>query len=183
MDFLQNIKEIMKDHPGRLEHIIGVMEESIKLAGLYGADKEKARVIALLHDVAKKTGDCTMKALMVEGGYDLKTHPKIWHAYVGEYLALTKYGITDDEILKAIKWHTTGHRNMTLLQKILFVADFTEERTRTSENAKIMRELSYKSLDDAIYYKLEYKLSRPIIHHKDTLAMWDEYKKLKEVNE
>lgn len=182
MDFLENIKEIMKDHPGRLEHIIGVMEESMKLAEMYGYDIEKARIIALLHDVAKKTGECTLKAYMVEGGYDLNTHPKIWHAYVGEYLALTKYGITDDEILKAIKWHTTGHTNMTGLQKILFVADITEQRTRTFEDAKIMRELSYKSLDEAIYYKLDYMMKKPITFHEDTLAMWEEYKNLREVN-
>lgn len=177
MDYLKEIKEIMKNHPGRLSHIIGVMEESMKLAEHYGLDVEKAKTIALLHDVAKKTGECTMKTYMVQGGYDLKTHPKIWHAYVAEYLALTKYGITDDEILKAIKWHTTGHPDMTDLQKVMFIADITERNTRHFKDAEIMRELSYKSLNETVAYKLNYMLNSPITMHEDTYAMWEEYKK------
>ncbi len=177
MDYLQNIKDIMKEHPGRLEHILGVMDESIKLAEIYKLDVEKARVMALLHDVAKKIGDCTMKTYMVQGGYDLKLHHKLWHAYVGEFLALTQYGVTDDEILKGIKWHTTGHPDMTELQKVLFVADITEKRTRLFEDARIMREISYKSLNEAVAYKLNYMLSNPITHHPYTVEMWEKYKK------
>lgn len=183
MDLLNEIKTIMKDHPGRLEHILGVTEEAVALAKHWGLDVEKARTAALLHDVAKKTGECTLKTLMVQGGYDLKTHHKIWHAYVAEFLALTKYGITDDEILKAIKWHTTGHPDMTDLQKVLFIADITERRTRNFVDSDIMHEISYRSLDEAIAYKLNYMLASPITFHKDTYDMWDKYKKYyKEVN-
>jgi predicted HD superfamily hydrolase involved in NAD metabolism len=177
VDYLKEIKQVMKDHPGRLEHILGVTEESILLARHYGLSVEKARTIALLHDSAKKIGDCTMKTYMVQGGYDLKLHPKLWHAYVGEFLALTKYGVHDDEILKAIKWHTTGHPDMTELQKVLFIADITEQRTRDFEDSRIMREISYRSMDEAIAYKLHYMMDKIKEHHPDTLAMWEKYKK------
>lgn len=183
MDYLKIITEIMKDHPGRLEHILGVMDESIILAKIHGLDVEKARTIALLHDVAKKTGECTMKALMVKGGYDISVHYKLWHAYVGEYLAYTKYGIMDDEILKAIKWHTTGHPDMTELQKVLFIADITEQRTRDFKDSAIMREISHKSLNKAIAYKLNFMLKKIITKHPDTYDMWEKYEKyLEEVD-
>ncbi len=176
MDLIDEIREVMKEHPGRLAHIMGVMDESIRLAEHYELDVEKAKTIALLHDVAKKTGHCTMKALMLQGGYDIQSHEKLWHAYVGEYLALTKYGISDNETLKAIKWHPTGHPDMTELQKVLFVADITERNTRKFKDSEIMRELSYKSLNEAVAYKLHYMINGPIRMHEDTYAMWDKYK-------
>ncbi len=182
MDYLVEIKKIMEDHPGRLEHILGVLDEITVLANIHGLDVEKARTMALLHDVAKKTGECTMKTFMVQGGYDLKLHHKIWHAYVGEFLAFTKYGIKDDEILKAIKWHTTGHPDMTDLQKALFIADITEKRTRDFNGSAIMRKISHVSLNEAIAYKLNYMLENIVSSHQDTYNMWEKYKKyLREV--
>jgi predicted HD superfamily hydrolase involved in NAD metabolism len=177
MDLVQEIKDVMQEHPKRLSHIMGVMDESMKLAEHYGLDVEKAKKIALLHDIAKKTGDCTMKALMIQGGYDIKEHEKLWHAFVGEYLALTKYGITDEEILNAIKWHPTGHPDMTELQKVLFVADITERNTRMFKDSEIMREISYKSLDEAVAYKLHYMINGSVKMHENTYAMWEQYKK------
>jgi len=182
MDFLVEIKEIMKEHPGRLEHILGVLDEIIVLANIHGLDAEKARTMALLHDVAKKIGDCTMKTFMVQGGYDLSIHHKIWHAYVGEFLAFTKYGIKDDEILKAIKWHTTGHPDMTDLQKALFIADITEKRTRDFKDSALIREVSHTSLDEAIAIKLDHLMKNLFTKHQDTYNMWEKYKKyLREV--
>ncbi len=117
----------------RYIHSLGVMEMSVKLAKEYNLDEEKAMLAGLLHDCAK----CFSKTELLKYS-DLfedceKLTVKTWHAPVGAIIAKSDYDINDDEILSAIRWHTIGKNNMSDFEKIIFLADKIEHRTREIE--------------------------------------------------
>jgi len=137
--------------PARYQHSIGVMETAVELAKIYGADVEKARIAGLLHDNAKNLDNMYERARDLEADLDefeLKSPPLV-HAKLGAETAKIEFGITDPEILDSIKWHTIGRKGMTLLEKIIFVADLTEPG-RDFPDAEPLRELSRKNLDQAV---------------------------------
>ena len=116
-------------HEKRYIHTIGVMETAIELAEIYGADVKKAELAAIFHDYAKCRPIAEMEQIIKEQNMpqDLLEHNKeLWHAPVGAYLVEKEVGITDHEILQAITYHTSGHENMTLLDTIIYVADYIE---------------------------------------------------------
>jgi len=150
-------KPAMEEHlktlltPARYQHSIGVMETAVELAKIYGADVEKARIAGLLHDNAKNLDNMYERARDLEADLDefeLKSPPLV-HAKLGAETAKIEFGITDPEILDSIKWHTIGRKGMTLLEKIIFVADLTEPG-RDFPDAEPLRELSRKNLDQAV---------------------------------
>ena len=120
----------------RFEHSLGVAETSIELAKRFNLDVDKAYTAGLLHDCAK----CMPKdkQLQIMNSY-LNVEecemisPKTFHAPVGAYCAEKEFGITDSEILSAIRWHTIGKLDMTDFEKIIFIADKIEPRTRPAE--------------------------------------------------
>lgn len=137
--------------PDRYRHSLGVMETAVELAKIYGADVEKARIAGLLHDNAKNLDNIFERAKDLEAELDefeLKSPPLV-HSKLGAETAKIEFGITDPEILDAIKWHTIGRPGMTLLEKIVFVADLTEPG-RDFPDAEPLRELSRKDLDKAV---------------------------------
>lgn len=137
-----NFEEIKKELEREMEakqylHSIGTMEEAVKLARIYNSDSEKAKIAGLLHDCGK------------EGNGDNLTH-----AEKGAELAIKKYGIKDREIIDAIKYHTRGRVNMTLLEKIVFIADKIEPN-RTYDGVEELRSIAYSNLNLAIIKSLE----------------------------
>lgn len=113
----------------RWQHTLGVMETSVKLAKHYGADPGQAETAAILHDVAKYWPVERMKDVIVQNGLsaELLEHDKqLWHAEVGAFVAEHEYGITDPGILGAIRYHTSGREGMTLLEKVVCLADYIE---------------------------------------------------------
>jgi predicted HD superfamily hydrolase involved in NAD metabolism len=120
----------------RYEHSLGVAETSVELAKKFNVDAEKAHLAGLLHDCAK----CLDKKELIN---IINTHlsveeceminPKTYHAPVGAYLARTKFGVDDNEILSAIRWHTIGKLDMSDFEKVIFIADKIEPRTRPDE--------------------------------------------------
>lgn len=155
---LEEIEMRLKEclSPERFEHSLGVMEKSVELAQKYNCNVEKARLAGLLHDCAKCRDKDELKMLIDENNLDEDNccagSYKVWHAPVSAFLAQRDFGIGDKEILSAIKWHTMGKLNMTLLEKIVYLSDKIEERTREIENRvpveKVLRETN--SLDAAI---------------------------------
>lgn len=120
----------------RFEHSLGVAEKAKDLAIKFGLDKEKAELAGLIHDCAK----CLSKEELIEimDKYCSvesceKINPKTFHAPAGAYVAKKEFNIEDKDILSAIRWHTIGHNNMTDFEKIIFIADKIEERTRPKE--------------------------------------------------
>ena len=120
--------------PARFRHTMGVAETAERLARKYGADPMRARLAGMLHDCAKSMDYDQMVAL-VKGNVpdlddeELATEP-VLHAPAGMLLARDEYGVRDPEILSAIRRHTLGDKNMTLLDAVIFVSDFIEPSRR-----------------------------------------------------
>lgn len=138
--------------PERYEHSLGTAQCAEKLAEKFGIDKEKAFFTGLIHDCAKclskeKTMEI-LKNLTLEDGE--LCNPKTHHAPAGAYIAQKEFGVNDEEILSAIRWHTLGKLNMTPFEKIIFLADKIEERTRPCELCTPIKEALNKSLDSAL---------------------------------
>lgn len=150
-EILEYLKKVLKEE--RYNHTLGVVKASEVLAKKHGCDVEKAKLAALLHDVAKyKTDDEILSMLKKEGVYIdelLQKYPQIMHGFCSAYIAKNKMGIYDKEVLDAITCHTTGKENMTTLEKVVCLADFIEEG-RNYEGVEELRRLSMESLDKAL---------------------------------
>lgn len=141
------------DHE-RYEHTIGVCYTAQALAMRYGYDLDKARLAGLLHDCAKCIP--TEKKLKLCKKHDIplskaeQAHPTLVHAKLGAFLAKKEYGVTDPEILEAIKNHTTGKPNMGLLDKIIYVADYIEPHRCKAPRLEVVRRTAFVDLDKAL---------------------------------
>jgi predicted HD superfamily hydrolase involved in NAD metabolism len=136
----------------RYMHSLGVMEMAVKLAKEFGLDEEKAQIAGLLHDCAKCLPKEELESYIDTFEDCEKLSAKTWHAPVGAIIAKRDYGVTDEEILSAIRWHTIGKNDMTDFEKIIFIADKIEHRTRESDfREKIETALNERhNLDDAM---------------------------------
>lgn len=146
------------DHD-RYEHTIGVMHTAAYLAMRYEEDMDRALLAGLLHDCAKcipaeeKIKMC--KKNHIEIAEAEKDNPGLLHAKLGAFLAKEKYGITDESILRAIRFHTTGCPEMTLLDKIIYIADYIEAGRKPLPNLAEVRKLAFCDLDACLYRILE----------------------------
>lgn len=148
----------------RFEHTLGVEYTAAALAMRYGCDIQEARIAGLLHDCAKCLTD--EKRLSICRKHDIpvtaveRKNPFLLHAKVGAYLARKKYGVKNQDILNAIRSHTTGRQNMSTLEKIIFVADYIEPgRTHAPANLAEIRKLAFVDLDKTLLRILEETLN------------------------
>ena len=141
----------------RIPHVLGTEQEAIRLAERYGADVGKARVGALLHDCTKKLDMAEQLALCEHYGIQLdeleRQALKLLHAKTGAAIARDVFGV-DEEIYGAILWHTTGRAGMTLLEKILYLADYIEP-SRDFPGVDKLRKVCYEDLDKGLLLGLE----------------------------
>ena len=141
----------------RIPHVLGTEQEAIRLAERYGGDVEKARVAALLHDCTKKLDMEEQMALCRHYGIELdeleQKALKLLHAKTGAAIARDVFGV-DEEIYHAIWWHTTGHANMTLLEKIIYLADYIEP-SRDFPGVDKLRKVCYEDLDKGLLLGLD----------------------------
>jgi predicted HD superfamily hydrolase involved in NAD metabolism len=136
----------------RWQHTLGVMETSVKLARHYGADPVQAETAAILHDVAKYWPVERMRDIIEQNGLSpelLKYDKQLWHAEVGAFVAEQEYEITDPEILGAIRYHTSGREGMSLLEKVVCLADYIEPG-REFPGVDEIRRLSMVSLEEGL---------------------------------
>ena len=146
------MKEVLK--PRRFQHVIGVEITAVQLAENLGADGPKARLAALLHDCAKYLPPEEQAALAKRDGSSLdpeKDH-MILHAPAGALLARERYGVTDEDVLEAIRYHTTGAEEMTLLDEIIWAADIIEPG-RDHPSAEKQRSLLLSARDQMSFEK------------------------------
>lgn len=158
MENIEKIKEDLKKilSEKRYIHSIGAMEKAIELAKEYGENVEKAALTALTHDIAKEMTIEEYYKYAEENNIELSKDDKmctsVLHGIIGADIVKKKYGFTD-EMCKAIYYHTTGITNMTTFEKIIFLADKVEERTRPKDKADIIRNIiKEKGLDEAILW-------------------------------
>lgn len=145
----------------RFLHILSVVKEGEKLAKKYKADVKKVRIAALFHDVAKELSLesmqnlCQQKKFSDLSGEDLKKG-QILHGFAASVLVENELGIEDVEILEAIAYHTIGKKNLSLVAKIVYIADAIEE-SRNYSGVKEIREKTYQNLEEGILLELKQK--------------------------
>lgn len=165
----------------RYIHSVNVAKSALQLAERYGADVEKAVTAGILHDITKETPNDEQLQIIKNNGIILDDvqafSPKTWHAISGSAYVKQELGITDDEILQAIRYHTSGRAGMSLLEKVIFVADFIGEE-RDYKGVDIMRAKAKKSLEEAMLYGVSFTIQdlaqRQCAIDTNTLALYNE---------
>lgn len=165
----------------RFTHSVNVSKEAKNLAKIYGADEEKAELAGMLHDITKELPRQEQLKIITDSGIILddvqENAPKLWHGISGSLYVKDNLNICDEDILNAIRYHTTGRAGMSLLEKIIFVADFTSQE-RTYKGVSTMRKKSRKSLDEAMLYGFKFTFTdlskRELAIHPDELACYNE---------
>lgn len=161
----------------RLRHSISVSETAVALATKHGEDIEKSRIAGLVHDCAKNMKSSELIKMASEHGIyidEVSQHnPSILHGLVGSIIAREVMGICDQDILSAITYHTTGREGMSLLEKIIYIADYIEPLRKIS-GIEELRSLSYVDLDKAVIKSLEnsieYVISKNELLQLDTVG-------------
>lgn len=176
----------------RYDHTIGVMYTAASLAMCHGEDITKALIAGLLHDCAKCIPSDTKLKLCKKYHLNVseaeRKNPGLLHAKLGAFIAAEKYHVKDKEILNAIASHTTGRPHMSLLEKIIYIADYIEPGREELPNMAEVRQLAYKDIDKCLYRMLEdsldYLQSKDIIIDPMTEKTYLYYKEtLKEEEE
>lgn len=178
-EFLEEIKKRL--NPDRLYHSLNVADEAKKLAKHYGADEQKAFTAGLLHDILKNTPDSELLQYFERNGIMLteteRAGRKTWHAMAGADFLRRELHVTDEDILSAVRWHTTGKAGMTLLDKVLFIADFISA-DRDYPGVERMREKAYVSLEDAMLEGLQFTINELVENawpvHEDSIRAYNE---------
>lgn len=143
----------------RFEHTLGVSYTAAVLAMCYGEDTDKAQLAGLLHDCAKcldnekKIAICNKHHIPITEAE--KANPFLLHAKAGAYLAKKEFHVKDEEILHAILYHNTGRPGMSLLEKIIYVADYIEPGRDRAPNLSVIRKRAFEDLDQALLMILE----------------------------
>ncbi len=162
--------------PRRVAHVQGCEAEAVRLARRWGADEERAAEAAILHDCTKK--ELLPEQLRLCAKYGIipdeleRENGKLLHAKTGAAVAKFEFG-SDEQVVEAIRWHTTGRPNMTTLEKVLYMADYMEP-TRDFPGVEELRRLAYEDLDRAMVRGFEMSLAdltaRGEEPHKNTVA-------------
>lgn len=160
----------------RYSHSLGVKDTAIKLALKYGESTYKASIAGLVHDCAKNMKNDEIISLVKENGYEVddiyKNNPELLHGLAGAIVAKKVMGIEDEDIFNAIAYHTTARENMSLLEKIIYIADYVEP-SRKFPGINELRKVAYESLEEALILSLSntigYVVSKEKILHLDTV--------------
>lgn len=165
----------------RYKHCLGVCDEAVKMAERFGADKEKAYLAGLLHDCAK--GYTNDEQIELCGRYGVELDDitfackPVIHAPLGAAIAKNEYGIDDEEILEAIRCHTVAKENMSLLDKIIYIADMIEPM-RDFPGVDKLRKTAYDDIDKAVIMGLKksivFNAEKNKIIHPNTISAWND---------
>lgn len=178
-DIRDEVKKIVT--PKRYIHILGVEEEAVELARQTGADENKVRVAALLHDVAKSMTIEDLEKICRENFSDELTEDDIkitpiLHGFAGVVIAKDIFKIKDQEILDGIKYHTIGKKGLSLVGRIIYIADAIE-KNRDYPGVEELREITHRDIDEGIIseidHKEEYLKKTGGKSHRNTLEMKD----------
>ena len=172
----------------RYMHTLGVMYTAASLAMRYQADVKDAMIAGLLHDCAKCIPGQDKIRLCKKYDIDITpielSNPGLLHAKLGAYLAKKEYHVENEEILQAIRSHTTGRPDMSLLEKIIYIADYIEPGRNPLPNMDLVRKLAFEDLDECLFVmlkdSLEYLNSRNIPIDPMTEQTYEFYNKIKE---
>ncbi len=153
----------------RYIHTLGVIKSAVELSEIYNEDKERAKLAALIHDIAKDIDENEQIKLVREFSIKIDrismVQPSLFHGPLASFMAERDFGIGDDEILKAIKYHTTGRANMSKLEKIIYLSDYIEVG-RNFPGIENLRREARNNLDKAMLLALDNSIQYIIKKHK-----------------
>ena len=164
MDTIEKIRQHLKtiQDPKRFRHTLGTEELALLFAESFRLDADKTRTAALLHDVAKSMGHEEQIAYAAKNGIILSEHDLlakgVIHAVVGSRIAEQEFGVTDPEILSAIRYHTTGRAGMTLFEKVIYAADYLDP-SRGTRNERDLLALAKNDFEKGVFEIVRDKLS------------------------
>lgn len=164
----------------RYHHSLCVADEAVRLAEKYGCDKEKAFYAGLLHDILKDTPGKEQLQLMAELGIIPteieRSAPKLWHAMAGSEYLRQRYGLPED-IVTAVRYHTTARAGMSLLEKILYLADYTSadrDYTGVEEMRRAVDVSVEAAMRQALVFTIEDLSAKQLPIHPDTFLAYNE---------
>ncbi|MGL4868554.1 MAG: bis(5'-nucleosyl)-tetraphosphatase (symmetrical) YqeK [Cetobacterium sp.] len=177
IDFLKEQLKLVVSKK-RYEHSIRVLNTALILGNIYNADLKKIAIASLLHDYTKEFKKNELidisKEYFKKEAKDYLDNAEILHSYASAYIAKSKFNIIDEEILDAIKYHTTGRKNIGLIEKIVYLADAIEPK-RDYPHVEKIRDLALFNIDKAILLevnkKIEYLLKENYVIHIDSIEM------------
>lgn len=179
----EQLKEFLegKLSPKRYVHSLNVADSAAELAKIYGGDIKKSYTAGLIHDCCKDTPPAEQLSYMLGNGMELNEYeinaPKLYHAMSGSLYIQKEFGVDDEDIVNAVRYHTTGRRNMSLLEKIVFIADFISEE-RDYDGVDVMREKAAISLDEAtvegLGFTIKDLIDKGVLVHPDTVDAYND---------
>ena len=159
-DYMGIIREKLTEK--RFIHSCNVSEKAVELAGRFGADGEKARLAGLVHDIEKDTPPADQLQILEKYSIILdnveRAAPKLWHAIAGAAVLAREYGVTDPDILAAVRYHTTARAGMSLLERIIYLADYVSA-DRDYEGVEQLRATISSSLEEGMRAALDYSVT------------------------
>ena len=166
----------------RFKHSEGDVKRAIEYAKVYNVDIETVKLVAISHDIAKELSDEENEKYIKEYNIEIdeveKRNNNLLHAKIGSYICKNKYGFTQD-MVNAVKFHTTGRENMSILEKIIYLADATEENRKYCSSFYV--DLIKKDIDDGMFevakWVINSLLERNMVIHLDTIRCYNFYNK------
>lgn len=155
MSIIENAYKYLKDNlkDTRYIHVLGVVSVAKRLAVLNNVSEEKAELAALCHDIGKNLSKDELMKIIEENNIVLseyeKATPELWHSILSPIIAKKELGVTDEEVLSAARWHTTGKENMSTLEKIVYIADMIEP-SRVYNGVDELRKITIENLDRGV---------------------------------
>ncbi len=145
----------------RFQHSLNVADSARALAQIHGADMDKAYIAGLLHDIKKEETPAAMKSMAILSDMDLEeievNTPNLWHAPASAYFIRKSFGIEDEEILNAVRFHTIGRAEMSLVERVVYLADLVSA-DRSYPDVGRMRKSAYENIDLAMFEALQFAL-------------------------
>lgn len=181
MNFNDIKKEIEKTLSAkRFKHSLGVVKRAEELASIYNEDVEKAKLVALVHDIAKEMTKEESLQYVKQNKIIFdeieKAEPSLWHSKIGADIAKKKFGFSDN-MAQSIRYHTIGNIHMNTMDKIIYLADKTEENRKFADLQKA-KEISNKDLDEGLIYvarvAVEYSMKKQSLIHPDTINVMNQ---------
>ena len=175
---IDQIHDYLKQNIGesRYIHTLGVIKTAKELAKLNNEDESKAELAALVHDIAKQMPVPEQINILESNGITIdiitKNSPQVLHGFVGAILAKSLIGIEDEDVINAIKNHTVARKNMSTLEKIIYIADYIEPN-RKYPGVDELRRVTYENLNEGVLKGIEntiaFVMSRRQLVHPDTI--------------
>ncbi len=159
-DYKKIVKEKLSSK--RYKHSVNVSKKAVELSKIHGADKKKAEIAGLLHDIMKEESADNQLKLILNFDIildDIEINSKsLWHQIAGAIYVYENLDIKDDDIFNAIRHHTSGRKDMSVLEKVIFIADYISD-DRDYDGVDYMRALANKNLDAAMVYGLSFSIA------------------------